>query len=251
MARAEGGPGYDGAARRVKDLPSRSRPREMFDRFGPESVPESVLLALLLRSGAKGVNVVDLADGLLEEYGSLTALAQVSVDELARWKGIGRVKAQIIRAALELARRLSEEKSPARDMIRSPADAARVLRQHARVREQEAFWVLLLDTKCRLKRPPIEVTKGLMDASLVHPREVFKEAIRSSSAAVVVVHNHPSGDPTPSAEDIHISKQLVQAGHVVDIKVLDHVILGLGADEREADHISLRESGLVDFEKGL
>lgn len=250
MAKAEREAVYDGAPRRVKDLPSRLRPRELFDRFGAESVSESVLLALLLRSGVKGVNVVDVAERLLEEYGSLTALAQVSVDELARWKGVGRVKAQIIRAALELARRLGDEKAPSRDMIRSPADAARVLRQHARVREQEAFWVLLLDTKCRLKRPPIEVTKGLLDASLVHPREVFKEAIRASSAAVVVVHNHPSGDPTPSAEDIHISKQLVQAGHVVDIKVLDHVILGLGDEGRETDHVSLRESGLVDFEKG-
>ncbi len=235
-------------ARRVADVPLRQRPREQFDRLGPRAVSEDVLLALILRSGAKGVSVIDLAHRLLADYGSLTALAQVSTDELAKYRGMGRVKAQVLKAALELAGRLSEEALPERHMVKTPEDAARVLRDKARSREEEAFWVLLLDSRCRMHRPPVEISTGLLDASLVHPREVFKEAIRSSSAAVIVVHNHPSGDPTPSAEDIRISEQLVKAGQVVDIKVLDHVILGRSSPARPVDHFSVREAGLVNFD---
>ena len=116
-----------------------------------------------------------------------------------------------------------------------------------RTREEESFWVLLLDGKNRLMKAPIEVTRGLLDASLVHPREVFKEAIRSASAAVVLAHNHPSGDPNPSAEDIRITKQLVEAGRIVDIQVLDHVVLGRQSGAGSADFFSFREAGIVEF----
>ena len=122
-----------------------------------------------------------------------------------------------------------------------------VMRERLRSREEEAFWVLMLDVKNRMLRQPVEVTKGLLDASLVHPREVFREAIRSTSAAVVLVHNHPSGDPTPSAEDVRITKQLVDAGRIVDIHVLDHVILGQADSQGSPGYFSLSESGLVDF----
>ncbi len=238
---------YEIAPRRVADIPERQRPRELFERFGAENVSDDVLLALVLRSGVHGMNVVDLSRQLLDKYGSLTALSQISVNELAAIKGLGKVKAQVLKAALELARRLTEESTPARIPVKAPADAARLLRDRARTREEEAFWVLLLDARCCLRRPPVEVTRGLLDASLVHPREVFKEAIRSASAALVLVHNHPSGDPSPSEEDIRITRQLVEAGRVVDIRVLDHVILGRAASGDGCDFSSLRESGIVDF----
>jgi DNA repair protein RadC len=232
---------------RVADIPSRQRPREQFERMGAESVPEDVLLALILRSGVQGMNVVDLARGLIQQYGSLTELAKASVEDLSRMRGMGKVKAQVLKAALELAKRLSEESAPTRHTIRSPEDAAGILRERMRTREEESFWVLLLDGKNRLVKAPIEVTRGLLDASLVHPREVFKEAIRSSSAAVVLAHNHPSGDPNPSAEDIRITKQLVEAGRIVDIHVLDHVVLGRQSASGNADFFSFREAGIVEF----
>jgi DNA repair protein RadC len=196
----------------------------------------------------RGLNVVDLAHNLLLEYGSLTALSQAPVQELTKKKGIGPVKAQILRAALELGRRLGEESAPERPFIRTPEDAARVLRGRASARETEAFWVLLLDTKNRLRQTPVEISTGLLNASLAHPREVFKEAIRCLSAAVVLVHNHPSGDPAPSAEDIKITRQLVEAGRIVDIPVLDHIILGRSTEAGGKDYYSLRESGAVSFE---
>jgi len=238
---------YYGSARRVRDMPSRQRPREEVDRVGVENVSDGLLLALILRSGVQGASVVDVAEGLLNEFGSLTSLSQVSVDELAARRGMGRVKAQVLKAALELAHRMTEERTQSRPEIIGPESAAAVLRQRARAREEEAFWVLLLDTKNRLIRQPVEISKGLLDASLVHPREVFREAIRSSCAAVILAHNHPSGDPSPSSEDIRITKQLVGAGQVVDIHVLDHVILGRSTDGKEEDYISLCESGLVNF----
>jgi len=234
--------------RRVADIPSRQRPRELFERLGAERVSDEVLLALLLRCGMRGLNVVDLAHNLLLEYGSLTALSQAPVQELTKKKGIGPVKAQILRAALELGRRLNEESAPERPFIRTPEDAARVLRGRASARETEAFWVLLLDTKNRLRQTPVEISTGLLNASLAHPREVFKEAIRCLSAAVVLVHNHPSGDPAPSAEDIKITRQLVEAGRIVDIPVLDHIILGRSTEAGGKDYYSLRESGAVSFE---
>jgi DNA repair protein RadC len=233
---------------RVADIPSRQRPREQFERMGAENVSDDVLLALILRSGVRGMNVVDLARGIIQQYGSLTELAKASVEDLARIRGLGKVKAQVLKAALELAKRLAAESAPSRHSIRTPEDAAGLLRERVRTREEESFWVLLLDGKNRLLKSPIEVTRGLLDASLVHPREVFKEAIRSASAAVVLAHNHPSGDPTPSAEDIRITKQLVEAGRIVDIHVLDHVVLGRsGVGNGGADFFSFREAGIVEF----
>ena len=232
---------------RMADIPSRQRPREQFERMGAENVSEDVLLALILRSGVRGMNVVDLSRGLIQEYGSLTALAKASIEDLSRMRGMGKVKAQVLKSALELAKRLSEESAPIRHTIRSPEDAAGILRERMRTREEESFWVLLLDGKNRLMKSPIEVTRGLLDASLVHPREVFKEAIRSASAAVVLAHNHPSGDPSPSAEDVRITKQLVEAGRIVDIHVLDHVVLGRQGGGGGIDFFSFREAGIVEF----
>jgi DNA repair protein RadC len=247
-AEAPAGKGpYQLSPTRVKDMPERVRPREVFAREGAEAVSDRVLLAIILRSGTAGASVIDIADRLLNEYGSLTRLAQVSADELRHTKGIGPVLAQVLKSALELGRRLSREPMPDQPTVRTPEDAAGLMRPLVQSREEEAFWALLLDTKYRLRRPPVEVSKGILDASLIHPREVFKEAVRACSAAVVLVHNHPSGDPTPSAEDIRITRQLVEAGRIMAIEVLDHVILGQPMQGRNHDFLSLREEGLVAF----
>ena len=234
---------------RIKDLPLRERPRELCSRLGFENVPDSVLLAIILRGGVKGQNVVEMAETLLNRYGSLTALAQAPVDELTEVPGIGPVKAQVLKASLQLARNMVEENTPRHQAIRSPEDVAEIMREEARTRSSEAFWVLLLNAKNRLKPPPREITSGILDASLVHPREVFKQAILAHCAAVVLVHNQPSGDPTPSPEDLRITRQLIEAGRIVDIAVLDHIIVGQSTGEDGRDFFSIRESGLVDFDK--
>jgi DNA repair protein RadC len=232
---------------KVSDLPLQIQPREAITRFGVERVSDDVLLALLLRTGMKGVNVVDLAKGLLRRYATLGAIADASVADLTRMKGIGTVKAQMIKAALELGRRLGAEVPPTQVKITTPADVYRLLHHQAVTLGREIFWVLILNAKNALKCQPVDVTSGILDASLVHPREVFREAIRSSAAAVVLAHNHPSGDPSPSSEDLKITRQLIEAGRVVDIKVLDHVILGRSGAPHKDGYLSLRESGLVSF----
>lgn len=234
-------------------MPVRMRPREAMDRQGSEHVSDTVLLAILLRSGTRGLNVVDLAERILCHYGSLTALARASVSELVgnpALKGLGKVKAQALLAALELARRIADETRDERGaFVRSPGDAAGILREVAKPLDHERFWTLMLDSRNRLKGSVSEVSKGILDSSLVHPREVFKPAILSSCAAVILVHNHPSGDPTPSSEDVRITRQLVQTGQVVGIKVLDHVVLGRHAVDRSKDYVSMRENGLVEFDQ--
>ncbi len=230
---------------RLRDLPACQRPRELLERFGVDSVEDDVLLAIILRSGTRGLNVLELARRLLRRYGSLSELAAASEREL-RGPGLGPVKAQVLKAALELGRRLADEKLEEAPAIRTPADVAAALREDARVLKGETFWVLLLNTKNRLQGRPIPVSRGLLNASLVHPREVFRAAIQAASAAVVLAHNHPSGDPTPSAEDLHITRQLIDAGKIISIRVLDHVVLGR-AGGAERDFVSVREKGLVDF----
>jgi DNA repair protein RadC len=230
----------------VKNLPAQQQPREMVDQFGPAHVPDAVLLAIILRSGMQGLNVTELANQLLQEYGSLHALARAPKKELASWPGMGPVKAQMLLCALELARRMAAEKEPKKRKINTPQDALEVLNPLARTLEQEVFWVLLLDTRNQLQRSPVEVHRGTLNASLVHSREVFKEAIRSSCAAVLLAHNHPSGDPSPSREDIQLTRQLVDAGKILEIAVLDHIILGK-ADGNGNEYFSLQESGLVAF----
>ncbi|OVE75400.1 hypothetical protein BVX97_04845 [bacterium E08(2017)] len=239
----------DGESWQVRDIPERLRPREEMDRVGVVNVADDVLLSVILRSGARGRNVVELARQLLRDYGSLTDLAKSSVDELAsgKYKGLGKVKAQVLMASLELGRRMNKEEMPDQPAVRTPDDVARLLSDKARRLDSEVFWVIRLDTKNKLKGEPIDVTRGLLDASLVHPREVFREAVRSATSAVVLAHNHPSGDPSPSVDDIRITKQMVEAGRIVDIKVLDHVIIGAPDAGGGSRHVSMREDGIVRF----
>ncbi len=230
----------------VRDLPERLRPREMLERQGVSNVQDDVLLAILLRSGVRGMNVVDLARALMKRFGTLSGMAGATSDEIASVPGMGKVKAQVLLSALELGRRLNEESEPKRRVVKSPADVANVLCDKALLLEREVFWVLQLDARNGMKGNPIEVSAGLLDASLVHAREVFRSAVRNSCGAVILAHNHPSGDTTPSAEDIRITKQLVEAGRVIDIKVLDHVIV-CRRQQGERQFVSLREEGLVSF----
>ncbi len=241
-------PGYvpDGTSRRIRDLEIASRPREYVERFGIENAPPDILLALLLRTGIPGVNAVELARALLRKYGSLRNLSSVSVSELCSMRGVGPTKAQILKAALMLAQHIRAEEQVDRPRIQRPEDVFALLGARAAALEKEIFWVLVLDRKNKLKCEPLDVTSGILDASLVHPREVFREAIRNAAGAIVLVHNHPSGDPAPSAEDIRITQQLIDAGKVIDIKVLDHVILGHG-QTMHVNFCSLRESGVVSF----
>ena len=234
-------------SRPMREVPAEERPRELFDRVGPENMTDQQLIALILRSGVRGRSVMDLAGGLLNEYGSLGALAEVTASDLSSIKGMGRVRSQVVKAALELARRLASRGEAGPVSVRTPEEAARLMRREALSSDVENFWVLLLDRKYRLRRPPLHITRGILDASLVHPREVFKEAVRTSSAALVLVHNHPSGDPSPSPEDLRITRQLVEAGRIMDIEVLDHIIMGRAEEGRTQDYLSLRESGLIAF----
>jgi len=232
---------------RVKDLPKSLQPREKFDRLGPENLSESDLLALILRTGTAGLNVVELAETILVKYGSLSALLRASTVELQDIRGIGKEKAKVIKSALEMGRRLVQESVGENPKITTPEEAASVLRERARGLDREVFWVLLLDTKNRLMIPPSEVSKGILNSSLIHPREVFKPAIQHSAANIILAHNHPSGDPSPSAQDIKITKKLMSAGKTMEIRVLDHIIIGRKTHEGSADFMSLRESGLVEF----
>lgn len=232
---------------RIKDIPEDERPRELLDRDGAEQVNDRILLAILLRSGIRGRSAVDLANELLNRFGSLPALAGEPVEEIARIHGMGRVRAQVIKAAMELSRRLQRSQIDERAEVRTPADVARLIWADSRSLEVEQFWVILLDTKYRLRRPPQAISRGILDACLVHPREVFKEAIRACAAAVVLVHNHPSGDSAPSREDIKLTRQLIEVGRIMDIEVLDHVVIGTRSERNPSGFTSLRESGLVSF----
>ena len=232
---------------RIKDLPGRRRPRELALDEGVDRVPDEVLISILLRAGIPGHSVIDLAREILDRHhGSLERLAQASQDDLCAIRGIGPVKALELRAAFELGRRAARKEATLLPLIREPAHVLDLLQPHTAHLDQEAIWVLPLDQKYRLRRSPVEVTKGILNASLSHPREVFREAIRMAAAAVIVVHNHPSGDPTPSAEDLQTTRQLVETGKIVGIQLLDHIIIG-GNRPAPAPFVSLRDAGLVDF----
>ncbi len=244
---------YPDAPLKVKELPQEMRPREEFLRRGAANVPDEVLLAIILRTGIPGKNVTELSRELLRRYNGLANLSKVDFEELLGLgiKGLGRVKCMELASALEISRRVMEhnrqhdklEDTPA---IRNPESAYLLLAPLARGLHQEIFWALLLNTKNRLIGQPIETTRGLIDSSPVHPREVFTKAVRYSAAAVILAHNHPSGDPTPSKEDIDITRRLIEAARIIGIRVTDHLIIGKPSGTSPG-YISLREQNLVSF----
>ena len=228
---------------RLKDQPANERPRERLAARGPGSLTQAELIAILLRTGLKGANVVQVAQNVLKKFdGSLNALALASVDELRTVNGIGRDKAVTLVAAFALAKRMEEERRDDSPVLDNPATVVNFMRETNRLLNVESFQVLLLNVRKKLIRAE-EISHGLLDTILVHPREVFRAAIVANAAGIVLVHNHPSGDPTPSEADIKVTRDLIRAGQLLKIDVIDHVIIGRATSERAKDYSSLRELG--------
>jgi DNA repair protein RadC len=221
----------------IKELPSSERPRERLLNYGSSALSSAELLAIILRTGTPDENVIQLALRLLKEFGGLAGLARANTTELAKTKGLGPAKVTQLKAALELGRRLLVESPEELPQIRSPADAANLVMGEMSLLEQEELRVMLLDTKNRVLGTE-EVYKGSLNTSLIRVGELFREAIRANCAGLIVLHNHPSGDPTPSPEDVAVTKQIVEAGNLLDVEVLDHLIIGWQR------FVSLKERGL-------
>jgi len=227
---------------RIKDLPDSERPRERLAEKGADALKDSELIAILLRTGMKGVSAIQVAEQLLQRFGTLDNLSRAGLQDLRQVKGVGRDKAIALKSAFTLARRMAAEIRRESPMLDNPEAVADLLREENRAYEVEHFQVVLLNTRRRLIEVT-EVSKGTLDTILVHPREVFKSAIAANASAIVLVHNHPSGDPTPSEADIKVTRDLIRAGQVLKIEVLDHVILGTRSHGRNQDYSSLRELG--------
>ncbi|CAM4363183.1 RadC family protein [Paenibacillus tarimensis] len=222
----------------LRDVPNEDRPRERMMTVGAEALSHAELLAILLRTGTRNESAVHLASRILSSCGGLRNLTDMSLAELTAIRGIGPAKALQLRAGIELGRRLSQSRDEERLTIRRPQDAADFLMEEMRYLKKEHFICLFLNTKNQvIGRETLSI--GTLNASLVHPREVFRAAMKCSSASLVCLHNHPSGDPSPSPEDIAITERLCKAGELVGIDVLDHIVIG---DNR---YVSLKEQGLM------
>lgn len=221
----------------IKEMPANERPRERLQSYGARSLASNELIAILLRTGIEGQSAIGMAGHLLHEFGGLGGLARCSFEELTNVKGLGPAKIAQLQAALELGRRLIVDAPDERPQIRCPADAANLLMSEMLFFEQEHLYTMLLDTKNRVLAKKV-VYKGSLNTSLIRVGELFREAIRANAAAIIVAHNHPSGDPTPSPEDVAVTRQIVEAGKLLDVEVLDHLVIG---GQR---FISLKERGL-------
>jgi DNA repair protein RadC len=209
----------------IKDLPAEMRPREKMQTQGPEALSNGELLAILIRVGNRSESALDLANRLLAQAGGLRFLVETSIEELSKIKGIGLAKASQIKAAVELGRRIALDPGEMRPVIRSPEDVASLLMEKMRFLDREHFQVMTLNTKNQVLGIKTAFI-GSLNSSIVHPREIFKEAIKRSAAALILVHNHPSGDPSPSPEDLDVTRRLQEAGRLLGIEILDHVIIG-------------------------
>ena len=227
---------------RIKDLPASERPRERLAEKGAGALSHAELVAILLRTGRKGMSAVEIAQELLQKFGTLTGLERASLDELREVKGVGRDKAIALKAAFTLARRMAQELHGDAPMLDTPSSVADYLREEVRGYDVEHFKVVLLNTRRKLIRVEA-VSQGLVDTILVHPREVFRQAIAANASALILAHNHPSGDPTPSEADVRVTRDLIRAGQLLKIEVLDHVILGRRSTPDGKDYVSLRELG--------
>jgi DNA repair protein RadC len=232
-------PDVEAAALTLKDLDPSERPRERLLERGADALSTAELLAILLRTGVAGLMVTDLARSLLQDYAGLTGLAAATPQEIALRHGLGPAKAAQLKAALEIGRRLMREELADRPKVSSPDDIARLVQADMAILEQEQLRVLLLDTKNRVMSIRT-LYYGSLNQSTVRVAEVFKAAIRENCASIAIVHNHPSGDPTPSPEDVRVTQDLVDAGRLLDVDVVDHVIIGRG----RPSWVSLRQRGL-------
>jgi DNA repair protein RadC len=227
---------------RLKDQPVSERPRERLAALGADALSHAELIAILLRTGLKGVNAVEVGKQLLQKFGTLHALAQAGIQDLQKVKGIGRDKAVTLMAAFALARKMAGELQYESPVLDNPEAVVRLLREFNLTKKVETLQVLLLNTRHKLIRVE-EISDGTLDTILVHPREVFKCAIAANAAAIVLAHNHPSGDPTPSEADVKVTRDLIRAGQLLKIDVIDHIIIGRATTERAKDYSSLRELG--------
>lgn len=222
----------------LRDIPQEQRPRERMLEVGAGALSHTELLAILLRTGTEQESAIHIAQRILNEAGSLRNLVDMSVDELCQLKGIGPAKAIQLKAGIELGQRVMQTRFAERPVIRSPRDAADLLMEQLRYLQKEHFVCLFLNTKNHVISQET-LSMGSLNASIVHPREVFRAAMKCSSASIVCAHNHPSGDPAPSPEDIQLTRRLVKAGEIVGIDVLDHIVIGDGK------YASLKEQGFI------
>lgn len=229
-------PSVEPSASRVCDMPLEDRPRERLARHGPRALSNRELVALLLGTGTRYASALDVAERILA--GGLHDAAARSLEDLAREKGVGSAKAARLLAALELGARVASQEGRRAATLRTPDEAARYLLPRYAARPVETFGLLALDVRHRLRKEAV-VSVGCLTSSLVHPREVFQEAIVARAAGLVFFHNHPSGDPEPSAEDLALTRRLVAAGTLLGIEVLDHLVLGAGR------YVSLKQRGLL------
>lgn len=223
---------------KIKDLPSDLMPRERLVALGSSALSNAELLALILVSGTRSENALEMCSRILAAYGGWRGLARLSQVELTQINGIGTAKACQIQALLEISRRIAASVPETRPTVRCPEDVANLVMEEMRDLDREHFRLVPLNTKNQVLGI-VPVSVGSLNAAPVHPREVFKEAIRRSSAAIILLHNHPSGDPTPSREDIEITKRLAEAGKLLGIEVFDHLVIG---DKR---YVSLKEKGVL------
>ncbi len=222
---------------RITDLHETERPRERLASLGPQALSNAELIAILLRVGVPGENAVQVGQRLLQKFGGLSGLHRAPFDELCHQHGIAEAKAAQIKAAIELGRRLTLESPEERPAINSPAEAAALVQYEMSALEQEHLRVLLLDRRNRVLET-VEIYRGSVNSSQVRVGEIFKEAVRKNASGLIVVHNHPSGDPTPSPDDVAVTRAIVQAGKLLDVEVLDHLVIGQGR------WVSLKERGL-------
>jgi DNA repair protein RadC len=221
----------------IKEMPPELRPRERLLEAGPEALSNAELLGILFGIGTREKTAVELASEVILENGDLFGLHNATIHDLVKINGIGAAKACIILAAVEFGKRLGRVRNPGRPVISSPSDVDGLLRGRIANQDRENFVAVLLNTKNEVIESPV-ISVGTLSSSLVHPREVFKPAIRASAASVVLAHNHPSGKVEPSREDKEVTKRLVEAAEIIGIEVLDHVIIG-------EEHFSMKEAGML------
>jgi DNA repair protein RadC len=227
---------------RIKDQPASERPRERLVSLGADALSHAELIAILLRTGLKGTNAVEIGKQLINKFGTLQSLARASISDLQKVKGIGRDKAVTLVAAFALARKMAKELQSESPVLDNPENVVQLLRDQNLVKNVETLQVLLLNTRYKLIRVE-DISDGTRDTILFDAGAVFKKAIEAGAAAIIVVHNHPSGDPSPSEPDIRATRDLIRAGKLLKIEVLDHVIIGRATAERPKDYSSLRELG--------
>lgn len=222
----------------LKELPQNERPRERLLRYGPQSLSNSELIAIILGTGNRGENILSLSSRIIKERGGLNGLLTSTREDFMKLKGIGDAKASQLMAVVEISNRFRSYRSGEQYRVCSPKDAAQYVMEEMRGLNQEILKVIMLDTKNKVIYEK-NVSMGSINSSIVHPREVFKEAILKNSASIIIFHNHPSGDPSPSNEDINVTRRIKESGKILGIELLDHIIIGDGC------FLSLKEKGVL------